>query len=118
MNPYLYYLIISIGILVLSFFSAQYAEKIFDKQAQTHEETVERYKNAAKIFSIGLFFNAIWVFICLYSTNLIFDSIVYDTLVTVFYTASLIFMGMGVALTMTNYIGLTLIIIGLTLMRI
>ena len=113
------------SILVLSFFSAKSAEKAYgntqdkqDKATNIEYTTQYRLQNAAKVFGIGMIFNTLWVLIVLFSKNLIFDSILYDSLVTIFYTGALIFTGVGVALTLTNYVGLSLIIIGLILMRL
>lgn len=60
----------------------------------------------------------VWSFICKYTKNLLFDSILYDSLMTIVYTGTFILLGAGSNLTMVQWIGCIISILGLLLMKV
>jgi hypothetical protein len=113
MSSFVYYLAVCLSIAALSFVSAKYAE-----QTNRQGNELQQTSNASKVFAVGIMFNVLWTLMCVFSKDLLFDSALYDVLVTLFYYPSLLLMGLGVGLSLVNITGFALIIIGLICMKV
>ena len=101
MNSLLYYIFFSVSVLIATYFSVKYAI----------------YKNLLMVFLVGLAYNCVWTTIVAFSKNLIFDSLLYDILVAIFYLALLVVMS-GTVLTTGSILGMVLAINGLVIMHV
>ena len=101
MNSLLYYIFFSVSVLIATYFSVKYAID----------------KNLLMVFLIGLCYNCVWTTIVAFSKNLIFDALLYDILVAIFYLALLVVMS-GTVLTTGSILGMVLAIIGLVIMHV
>ena len=70
---------------------------------------------ALGMFLIGLI--PLWIITSRFSKNLLFDAMLYDTLVVIAYTVGIVYFG-DKALSVANMIGMALIFIGLIFVRI
>ncbi len=76
-------------------------------------------QNPTSLLFYFLFFPIpIWAFVTRVSNNLLFDGLLYDVLICLFYAGCFIAMGEGKHLTPVNYIGIVTIITGLILTKI
>lgn len=69
------------------------------------------------VFISSIIGSLIWVWVTKISKNLIFDSILYDTILVITFTLSFVFLKYGQFFTILNWIGVILAIIGLILMK-
>lgn len=60
----------------------------------------------------------LWPFISKLSKNLIFDGMLYDTLMCIFYATGFIIFGAGKDFTLINYIGMGVAVIGFFLIKL
>ena len=72
-------------------------------------------KAALWMWLIGLL--PIWIIISRYTKNLLFDAMLYDTLLVVVYTAGIIYFG-DKTLTLVNMIGIGLMFAGLVMVKL
>ena len=72
-------------------------------------------KAAVWMFLIGLI--PLWIIVSRYSKLLLFDAMLYDTLVVIAYTVGIVYFGDKV-LTSTNIVGMILIFIGLVFVKL
>lgn len=70
------------------------------------------------VFLCGMFGIFLWMWVAKISKNLLFDSVLYDIILTTVFTLSFIILKCGTAFAPINWIGLALAIIGLILMKI
>lgn len=59
----------------------------------------------------------VWPFVSKISTDLLFDGLLYDILMCMFYAIGFIIVGMGKELNFVNYSGILLIFLGFILMK-
>ena len=64
---------------------------------------------------VGIF---IWLWVTKISKNILFDSIIYDIILTTVFTATFIFLKCGDTFNIYNWIGIALALLGLVLMKI
>lgn len=60
----------------------------------------------------------VWGFVCKYTKNLLFDSILYDGIMTIVYAGTFILLGAGNNLTPLQWVGCLISILGLLLMKV
>jgi hypothetical protein len=60
----------------------------------------------------------LWPFVSRYSKNLVFDGLLYDTILVLTYSTVVIFLSKGKTFSTVNYAGVGIVIIGLILMKI
>lgn len=71
----------------------------------------------SNLFYFLFFAIPVWSFVCRHSKNLLFDSILYDGIMTLVYAGAFIWLGAGNNLTMVQWLGCALSIVGLLLMK-
>ena len=70
------------------------------------------------VYIVGSIGILLWVWASRISKNLLFDSMLYDIILTIMFTGTLIILKCGSSFTMYNWIGVVLALIGLILIKI
>lgn len=73
---------------------------------------------SAYVFVSSLFGVFLWMWVSKISKNLLFDSVIYDIILTITFTCSFIFLKCGTTFDVTNWVGLAFAIIGLIMMKL
>jgi hypothetical protein len=73
-------------------------------------------KTGLYLWLMGLY--PMWVFVSKYSTRLIFDGMLYDSIIFLSYPITMILLGAGKTFSMVNYIGLCFLVLGFFLLKI
>lgn len=102
MYALLYYSFLVLGVIMTCFISARYAS----------------LRSWIGVFLAGFLFNIIWATCTKFSNRLIFDAIVYDSLVTIFYVTALVYFTQPIIYHWYNWAGLILAVMGLVLFKI
>lgn len=60
----------------------------------------------------------VWCFVCKYSKNILFDSTLYDIIMSLTYAGTFMLLGAGTSFSVMQWVGCAIAVFGLTLMKV